>query len=48
MKVFCNGEQIVTHLRSFDNHRHTTAREHMHRAIVRFADWLIERICRNP
>ena len=44
VEVFLKGERIAAHLRSSDNHRHTTVADHMPSSHRRYTGWTIERI----
>ena len=47
VEIFLKGERIAAHLRASGNHRHTTVPEHMPSSHRRYADWTVERICRE-
>jgi len=47
VEVFHRGRRIAVHVRSSSNRRHTTLREHMASAHLRYADWTPERLRRQ-
>jgi transposase len=47
VEVFHGGKRIAVHVRSSSNRGHTTLREHMASAHLRYADWTPERLRRQ-